>query len=606
MTGWLIAVIYGVRALLGSLFQIGPFWLSIAAGILAGSQTLVTAVLSRGSAKARITKGMQNLIDLASWVLLSAFFGLDASMSGSSLFSPWALLIVAPIVLNPCEAGPFSLFAAILPAALGIADAAGAFSGGSPRYGIFISVLAGFALGSIARMKGLKRRAELDLALANQQDRERKILQLKDAEVEIAARIQRTLLVDQTEEGPKDVVLDAITVASNAVDGDFYGLIPYSPSEIDVLVGDVMGKGVPAALVGAALKGAFLRQALRLIVEHQGRLPTPGELVTAVHGSIVDQLMDLDRFATLQYIRFNTKKLTMTYVDCGHTPFIHYDASLGVCWVLKGTNLPIGFTDEQVYHSYEIPLSPADRLLFYSDGISEASNEKKELFGEWRLADILRQNAYLEPRELLRRILNTAMFFASAEGFRDDVTCIAVAMDPKARSEIKKSREFSCEMQSLAGVRSFINLVFPENLETARKTAITESVLEATERVLQHLKAIQTDKPKPVMVAWEEAGELCAGAVYEKGAQETTDKLPAEADELEELPGNDSLPTLMAYRLEYRSTDTWISIRILYHGAALPQQRGKALDICKAHKPDSVYVAQGQDNLAMVGLVFNM
>jgi sigma-B regulation protein RsbU (phosphoserine phosphatase) len=558
----------------------------ITALVLAVVQGLLAFVVMRSSKQ----KPLQELLF---WIVLSLFFGIDAYVSGATSFSPWALLIIAPIILNPCDPGNYSLYAAVLPSALGIAEAAGAFSGGSPRYGLFLEILFAFILGSIARLRGLQRKAELDQALASQQDRERKIMQLQDAEVEIAARIQRTLLVDQTEEGPQEIELDALTVASNAVDGDFYGLIPYSGSEIDVLVGDVMGKGVPAALVGAALKGAFLRQALRLIVENQGRLPTPYELVTAVHDAVVDQLMDLDRFATLQYIRFDAKTLIMTYVDCGHTPFIHYDASLGMCWIIRGSNLPIGFTDEQTYHAYQIPLSIGDRILFYSDGISEASNEKKELFGEMRLADIVRMNALLDPRELLRRILNTAMFFASAEGFKDDVTCIAIAIKPIDIFMIQKSRDFSCETQSLAGVRSFINLVLTEAMVDVRKDIITEAVVEGTEAVLEHIGS-----------AKGAAGSVEVGKSEQSEKAQDMDVLE-EVDELEELPGDNFLPTLMAYRVECRITDSWVHVRILYHGTSLPQKRGKELVVCRKHRPDSTYIAQGQDNLAMVGLVFN-
>jgi len=576
-------------------FHYGPTSMLITALVLAIAQGLLAYVIG-SSQKAPWINTHRSTIELVFWIILSLFFGIDAYVSGAASFSPWALLIIAPIILNPCEPGYYSLYAAVLPSALGVAEATGAFSGGNPRYSLFLEILFAFILGSIARLRGLKRKAELDQALASQQDRERKIMQLQDAEVEIAARIQRTLLVDQTEEGPQEIELDALTVASNAVDGDFYGIIPYSDSEIDVLVGDVMGKGVPAALVGAALKGAFLRQALRLIVENQGRLPTPFELVTAVHGAVVDQLMELDRFATLQYIRFDAEDLTMTYVDCGHTPFIHYDASIGICWIIRGSNLPIGFTDEQIYHAYKIPLSIGDRILFYSDGISEASNEKNELFGEMRLADIVRMNAILDPRELLRRILNTAMFFASAEGFKDDVTCIAVAIKPIDIFMIKKSRDFSCEQQSLGGVRSFINLVLTEAQIETERDGITEAVAEATEIVLQHIHSDSKGS---------NSAKLGSSTQSDQSGRDQDGDTLEELDELELLPGENLFPALMAYRVECRITDAWVHVRILYHGTSLPQKRGKEFAICKKNQPDSTYIAQGQNNLAMVGLVFN-
>ncbi|MFQ3547613.1 MAG: PP2C family protein-serine/threonine phosphatase [Termitinemataceae bacterium] len=608
----IIAFIYCIRASLGFLFSYGSQWLTWTAVALAVFQSVIALWNLQNRKKPAhasaylSTTQRRPFFELFAWAVLSVFFLIDALFASTadttlSVLSPWALLVLAPVVLQPCEGGSLSLFAAALPAAFGMAEAAGAFTGGSPRLSTLVSLLIAFVLGSVTRMRGLQRRAEMEGLLSLQKDRERHMLKVQDMEAEIAARIQRTLLVDQTPADHTELALDAITVASNAVDGDFYGLIPYSSTKLDLLVGDVMGKGIPAALVGAALKGTFLRQCLRLIVEQEGRLPSPMELVTEVHRSVGNQLMDLDRFATLQYVRFDVQDLLMTFVDCGHTPFIHYDASLHICWTIKGTNLPIGFTEEHIYHSYQIPLSIGDRFLFYSGGISEARNDRQELFGEQRLAEIVQMNATLPPRELLRRILNTAMFFASDNGFKDDVTCVAVSINPEDVFMVQKVRDFSCEPQSLAGVSSFVTQVLAEILEQDRLETIVTAVVEAAEKVIVQVHKKEPEKESSLAQVQAPVQHQLDMAVA-PGGENLVEELDEGLEALES--GTSGFPPLTAYRIEIRQTDVWCAVRIMYHGEPLPQKRGLPFQVCTKQQPDSVYVAKGQENLALVGLLF--
>ena len=111
-------------------------------------------------------------------------------------------------------------------------------------------------------------------------------------EVEIGAKIQQTLLLGQP---PCDLVgarVAALTIPSQPVDGDFYDFFQYSPYCLDIVVGDVMGKGIPAALLGAAIKSAPLRSLSRLLTASaQNTLPEPEEIVGLVHSDVTRQFI---------------------------------------------------------------------------------------------------------------------------------------------------------------------------------------------------------------------------------------------------------------------------------------------------------------------------
>ena len=526
---------------------------------------------------------------LIPWGVLSLLFFYDALTLGASSAPLWPLLIVCPLLADPDLNGAVSLFSAALPAAFGILDSVGAFPGSVPRYGELSALFVALGAGVIVRFQGRQRqRVQMELKKL-QEERERSLVNVRDAEVEIAARIQRALLIDPPGDTSKGLRLEAITVASNAVDGDFYGFVPFSPYQIDILIGDVMGKGVPAALVGAALKSAFLRSTLRLIVTNPQTLPVVGDLIAAVHESVVRELMDLDSFATLQYARIDSREFRMDFVDCGHTAFLHYDAPQGVCWSIKGSNLPMGLSEEATYVAHSVPLSMGDRLLFYSDGVSEAPNETGELFGQERLASIIRSNATLEPKELIRRIINTAMYFASSGGFRDDVTCVAVSIDPEGGSPRRSYRDFSYEEGSLRGLLTFLDQVFASQPPSLR-LRISKAV-DVVARIIVN-RAINSDT--------KDCDESTSQGLCE-------DERSVVEELLEEAEEEDRIGELhiSAYRVECVTAEHWSAVRILYHGPGLFSKRGHMARLFNVEIPDSWYLGESEGDLHLVGLIFD-
>jgi sigma-B regulation protein RsbU (phosphoserine phosphatase) len=266
----------------------------------------------------------------------------------------------------------------------------------------------------------------------------RALAQARQQEVDIGARVQQTLLLGQPFRDIRGAQVAALTIPSRQIDGDFYDFFNHRDRCFDVIIGDVMGKGVPAALLGAATKTQFLRVVNRLMSSSDARqLPEPEEIVTAVHAEVIQEFMGLESFVTLCYARFDLGRLRMDFVDCGHPGPIHFQRRTGRCRTLRGDDLPLGFSERAAYRQVSVPIEAGDVLFFYSDGLTEArkGGDGGEPFGEGRLSALVRANGRLGPGELIDRIQRAVAAFAGSGRFEDDLTCIAIRVQGHETSQ---------------------------------------------------------------------------------------------------------------------------------------------------------------------------
>ncbi|NLH99445.1 MAG: SpoIIE family protein phosphatase [Chthonomonadales bacterium] len=313
-------------------------------------------------------------------------------------------------------------------------------------------------------------------------------------EIEIGARIQSTLLLTQPPADLQGAKIGSVSLPSRKVDGDFWGFFRYDRDRFDVLVGDVMGKGVPAALIAAASKSqcqdAIRRLVLRLA--EYGRLPDPEEIVSAVHFSMTKQLCALDSFVTLCYARFDTAKREMLFVDAGHMRTVHYHASTGAVSLLEGHNLPLGFAEHEMYAQCRQTFEPNDIFVFYSDGVTEARAPDGELYGVERLQNLVRANADKDPDRLADMVCDAALAFAGPSGLSDDLTCLVVRMaaDDEGRPIYRAGMEVHSTPQELDAMRRFVDWFCKERarpaLAEAETNALVLAVNEAASNILDH------------------------------------------------------------------------------------------------------------------------
>ncbi|TFG81812.1 MAG: PAS domain S-box protein, partial [Spirochaetales bacterium] len=207
---------------------------------------------------------------------------------------------------------------------------------------------------------------------------ELKLAEARDYEVTIGARIQQALLLGQPERAYSTFELASMTLPSQKIDGDFIDFYDGGDEVLDLMVGDVMGKGIPAALTGAAARNAFVRAHMTLADESNGSRLKLKDIVGAAEKRIAGKLLELKTFFTLIYGRIDGNAGLFRYVDCGHTSIVHYEKRSGRCWRLKGSNAPMGFLPAQEYVEYAVPVDEGDILFLYSDGITEATNSNGE------------------------------------------------------------------------------------------------------------------------------------------------------------------------------------------------------------------------------------
>ena len=313
----------------------------------------------------------------------------------------------------------------------------------------------------------------------------------RQAEVEIGAKIQSTLLLGQPPRFTLGMDIAAFTVPSQSVDGDFYDFLRHSETCLDVIVGDVMGKGIPAALLGAALKSSILR-ALGFLIEscERGVLPEPEAIVTRVHRDVTTQFIGLEQFASLIYARFDLSAREVHYVDCGHTKTIRLSKD-GMQTLLEGESMPLGFSAKEVYRQNTVPIDPGDLFFFYSDGVTESVNAKHELFGRARLVDLLRSRRELPANGVIQEVVDGVVAYSGSRSFADDLTCVAIkiAAEMEDLPIASVERRFSSAMSELPSILHVVQEFCrnnPQPLDEPRAYHLQLAVVEAASNIIRH------------------------------------------------------------------------------------------------------------------------
>jgi sigma-B regulation protein RsbU (phosphoserine phosphatase) len=312
---------------------------------------------------------------------------------------------------------------------------------------------------------------------------------LRSHDAEVGLRIQQYLLLDPPPEVP-GLEIAALTLPSQRIDGDFYIFLTHPDRSLDVIVGDVMGKGIPAALLGAATKSQFLKALSCLLsVSRSGQLPQPKDIVMLAHAEMVRHLIELESFVTLCYARLDLDQRALCVADCGHTGIVHWHAATGRCEVLQGDNPPLGIREGEIFDQFSVPFESHDVLLLFSDGITEARNAGGELFGLERLTAHVQANAGLEPALLGESIRQAVSDFAGSSGLPDDLTCVAIRVGKQQAPLARAAVEIRSDLKELRRVRRFVRrfcgtLQDPipgDDLVEALELAVTEAATNIME-----------------------------------------------------------------------------------------------------------------------------
>ena len=241
-------------------------------------------------------------------------------------------------------------------------------------------------------------------------DRERR-------ELEEARKIQRTLLpaalpqVDGFE-------LSASWQPAAGVGGDCYDALRFSPHRLALSIADVVGKGIPAALLMSNLQAA-----VRAFASEAAR---PGELCELVNAVLCGHIAE-GRFISFFYCVADSELGTLSYANAGHFPPVLVKASGSVVRLSAGGPV-LGVIPGSPYEAETVSFGPGDRLILYTDGITEAANGAEELFGEDRLLELAVAERTCSAPALQSRLIDAVVSF-SGRGFADDATLMVLAAD---------------------------------------------------------------------------------------------------------------------------------------------------------------------------------
>jgi len=286
----------------------------------------------------------------------------------------------------------------------------------------------------------------------------------RQREIDLGSRIQQALLLGRPPRDFSGLRLGTVAIPSQKISGDFTDFVKVQDQCLDIVIGDVMGKGIAQALLGAATKSRFIRAMIRLGSSKEGRkLPRPQDVIAFVQTEVSQELLELESFVTVCYARFNMADSKLELVDCGHPKTIFYRPSTGEQKLLEGDNLPFGFVDREKFEGSDYEVSKlnfkdGDIFFFYSDGVTEASNAAGELFGEERLIEVIRANSELEPDALTTCIRKAVAEYSGSESFQDDFSCVAVKIGQAPVGSVLQQAELetTSSFAALDKIRRFI------------------------------------------------------------------------------------------------------------------------------------------------------
>ncbi|MBN2369872.1 MAG: serine/threonine-protein phosphatase [Vicinamibacteria bacterium] len=246
------------------------------------------------------------------------------------------------------------------------------------------------------------------------------VLELKDklslkSDLELARQIQCGLLPHGPFERRGLIVRTAMRPA-NTVGGDYFDLIERSSDRFALVVGDVAGKGMPAALIMGLLQGS-----LKTLITAGLQGAT---LIEKLNTYLCSQISPT-RMITLLYAEFEEKTNALHYVNAGHNPpFIL--RSGGTLERLGATGTALGLFADARFEEMVTPLEPGDRALLYTDGIVEALNASEEEYGEERLLAFLQSRAGAEPQDFVDSLVREVLSFCGEARPTDDMTMLYV------------------------------------------------------------------------------------------------------------------------------------------------------------------------------------
>ncbi|MFT5643436.1 MAG: PAS domain S-box-containing protein, partial [Janthinobacterium sp.] len=323
----------------------------------------------------------------------------------------------------------------------------------------------------------------------------------REREIAIAFNIQQALLMADLPQELNGAWITSYVEPSQGLHGDFVAVSQHTTTRFNVLVGDVMGKGIHAAMIGAGVKNTYYQVLAELMSEAEST-PDAAAIVNALHRRITPKLIEMDCFVTLALYVFDANAGTVSVVNAGHTEGLLARAGCHGIERISGDNMPIGVLLSEVYQQHVLNIANDDQLVIYSDGISETCNADGAEFGANGIAAWLGQSSDANlpsaaALQLLRLRLNN---FASNKRIVDDKTVLIVRLRPVRRgprklASARRNADYltlPLRLDALPALRSYIEQA-SAHWPPADAEALLLAVFETASNAIRHTQSPLSD-----------------------------------------------------------------------------------------------------------------
>lgn len=237
-------------------------------------------------------------------------------------------------------------------------------------------------------------------------------------ELKIAKTVQKSLLPENLEKDP-DFDIAAFSESADEVGGDYYDTLRMNDHQVSLIVADVSGKGTTAAFHMSQMKGIFHSLAQDGI--------QPDEFMCRANQALV-YCLERGSFISASYFIIDTKSKKVHYSRAGHCPLLYYNAAKNRAEYFKDRGIALGMVRNRSYSNFisanEFEYKSGDIMVLYTDGITEAKNNKGDEFGYERLAAVLQEVKTLDSRQIQEHLINRLYEFSGTSNINDDYTTV--------------------------------------------------------------------------------------------------------------------------------------------------------------------------------------
>jgi sigma-B regulation protein RsbU (phosphoserine phosphatase) len=260
-----------------------------------------------------------------------------------------------------------------------------------------------------------------EMEAKDRERREKEQAQLDNARVrrdmEIAEQIQLSLL---PAEPPTlfGIELAGRCYPATHVGGDYYDFFKRDDHTIDLLIADVSGHSVGAALIMAEVR--------TLLRAHAGRAVSPSSILATLNSQLYEDLTRAEQFITMFYVRYSTATGRLSYANAGHNKPLLYRIGAEKCLDLDAEGLILGIKPSVVFEERSLDLLPGDTLFLYTDGIPEAVSSDGELLGTERVCRHLYNHGSLTVDEIAESFYDMVKDYSQSTVFQDDISMVVM------------------------------------------------------------------------------------------------------------------------------------------------------------------------------------